>query len=347
MAKKGLFKFIGLSLLLFLVLGAGVGFVAFRAINGPNVSNDQDEYTLYIPQGSNFEEVVASLNQQKILLDESTFRRIAQLKKYPQLVKAGKFKLKGGWSNMALVNHLRSGKQEPVKVVINQVRTLEKFAGAATRGLQADSSKLLQLVQDPQFVDSLGFEKESVIGLFLPDTYEFFWNTNEKQIVARLVKEYKKFWNEKRLKKAEGLKMTPKQVSTLAAIVEEETYHNDEMDDVAEVYLNRIERGMALEADPTVKYAVGDFAIRRVLTKHLQVDSPYNTYKYPGLPPGPICLPSKQAIEAVLNPAEHDYIYFCAKDDFSMYHAFAKNHRQHVLNAKRYHAALNRKRIFK
>lgn len=347
MAKNGLLKFLGFSFLLFLILGAGLAYVAFQAIKGPNVFENKEGHTLYIPSGSTFETVVADLVDNKIIKDESTFRRIAQLKKYPQLIKAGKFKIKGGWNNDNLVNHLRSGKQDPVKVVINQVRTLEKFAGAATKGLQADSSRLVDLLENKVFIDSLGYKPQTLISLFLPDTYEFFWNTNEKQVIERLITEHKKFWNESRLQKAKSLELSPVEVSTLASIVEEETYHKDEMDDVAEVYLNRLERGMALEADPTVKYAVGDFTLRRVLTKHLEVDSPYNTYKYPGLPPGPICLPSKEAIKAVLNPAEHDYIFFCAKDDFSMYHAFAKNHRQHVLNAKRYHNALNRKRIFK
>lgn len=347
MEKKGVLKSIGCLFMILLVLGGGVAFAAFHAIKGPNVSESAEGHIVYIPSGSTFDMVVDSLVQKKIIQDESTFRKIAQLKKYPDLVKAGKYKIEGGWSNSDLINHLRLGKQEPVKVVINQSRTLDRFASAATKGLQADSTKLYDMITDPKIVDSLGYKKETIISLFLPDTYQFNWNTNEKQVIERLSKEHKKFWNKKRLQKAKALNLSPVEVSTLASIVEEETYHRDEMDDVAEVYLNRLERGMALEADPTVKFAVGDFAIRRVLKKHLEIDSPYNTYKYPGLPPGPICLPSKQAIEAVLNPAEHDYIFFCAKDDFSMYHAFAKTHRQHLLNAKRYHNALNRKRIFK
>jgi len=329
-----------------MVVGIGA-YVGYSMLRGANVAPSKDGHTLFIPSGSVYEEVVTSLVDKGIIKNETSFRKVAELKKYPQLVKAGKYKIKSGWSNTQLVNHLRLGTQEPVKVVINQARTIDKFVSAATRDLEADSTVLISLLNDTDYVQSLGFNDKTIIGLFIPDTYQFNWNTSEKEVVDRMVNEYKKFWNDERLAQAKKMNMTPEEVSTLASIVDEETYHTEEMDDVAGVYLNRLERGISLDADPTVKFAMGDPTIKRVLLKHLEVDSPYNTYRNAGLPPGPICLPSKQALEAVLNPAEHDYIYFCAKPDFSMYHAFATNLREHNLNAKRYHNALNRKKIFR
>lgn len=340
-------KFFKWFLLLGLMVIGIAAYVGYSMLQGANVAPNKEGHTLFIPSGSNYEAVVSSLMDGGIVKNETSFRKVAELKKYPKLVKAGKYKIKGGWSNIQLVNHLRLGTQEPIKVVVNQARTIDKFVSAATRDLEADSTKLMSLLSDDEFIQSLGFNKKTIIGLFIPDTYQFNWNTNEEEVVDRMVKEYKKFWNAKRLAKAKKMNMTPEEVSTLASIVDEETYHIEEMDDVAGVYLNRLERGISLDADPTVKFALGDPTIKRVLLKHLEIDSPYNTYRNAGLPPGPICLPSKQALEAVLAPAEHDYIYFCAKPDFSMYHAFATNLKQHNLNAKRYHNALNRKKIFR
>ncbi len=332
--------------MLLAIIGGGVAWYFYNMIYGPAVSGKQDQYTLFIPSNADFDQVMDSLTHHKIIKNEQALRWVAQRMSYPDNIKSGKYTIDAGMNNRELIGKLRLGKQEAVKVVVNSYRDFTKMAGAVGRNLEADSSKLLQLLNDPTYLKSIAYETHTVSSLFLADTYQFNWNTNEEQFVERMQKEYKKFWNDERRKKAADLNLSILEVNTLASIVEEEAYHKEEMPKIAQVYLNRLQKGMLLQADPTVKYAVGDFTIKRVLNKHLETDSPYNTYLYAGLPPGPICLPSKNAIEAVLNPVEHNYLYFCAKDDFSMYHAFAHNLKQHLINARRYQNALNRKRIF-
>jgi len=344
MGKKSI---LGILLVLGLIVGGGIGYYFYQQIYNSNIqSNKSGKHILYIPTGANFETVVQNLTQNSILKDEQSFRWVADKMKYPDKIKPGKYIIPTNLSNRELIHKLRLGENETVKVVINSARTLPDIVGTATRNIEADSLKFLQLLQSPEVLKSLKRNPETVMSMILPDTYELFWHTNEDKLLKRLLKEYDKFWTPAKLDKAKTLNLSPFEVITLAAIVEQETYHHDEMDDVAGVYFNRLKKGMLLQADPTVKYAVGDFEIKRVLNKHLEVDSPYNTYKYAGLPPGPICVPSKKAIDAVLSPVEHKYLYFCAKEDFSMYHAFATNLKQHMINARRYQKALNQKKIF-
>lgn len=339
-------KWILLSLVLLLIIGSIVGWYAYSIVYGSNVSDRQDSYELFIPTGADFETVIDSLKSNKIIKDEWAFRWVADRMQYPEKVKSGKYLIKSGGSSREILNLLRSGKQEPIKVTINSARDLSKMIGTVGKKLEADSTKLLNMLESETYTKELGYTPETVSAFFLPDTYEFFWNTDEQGFIDRMKKEHDKFWTDERKAKATAVKLNPFEVSTLASIVQEEAYHNDEMDDIAGVYLNRLKKGMLLQADPTVKYAVGDFTLKRVLNVHLETESPYNTYLNAGLPPGPICMPSKNAINAVLNPAEHKFLYFCAKDDFSMYHAFATNLRQHLINARRYQSALNKKRIF-
>ncbi len=346
MASKAL-KFFGVGFLLLCIVGAVVAWYAYGIIYNPNIKESNNPHYIYLTNDATFDTVVKELEENDVLYDVESFKRVAGLMKYQKNIKPGKYLIDQGMNNRELVHKLRLGKQESVKVVINKVRELEKFVGAATRNIHADSAKLLKMLQDPNYLKDNNMTATSLFTEFIPDTYEFYWNTDEDAFIQKMKTEKEKFWNDDRYRKAEQKELSPYEVAVLASIVDEEAYHLDEMDEIAQVYLNRLAINMALQADPTVKFAVGDFTLKRVLNVHLEKDSPYNTYMYPGLPPGPICLPSKTALDAVLNPAKHDYLYFCAKDDFSMYHAFAKNLSQHMRNATKYQNALNKKKIFK
>jgi len=215
---------------------------------------------------------------------------------------------------------------------------------AATK-LEVDSTELATILADPAYLDSTGFKKEALLSLFIPNTYQFKWSTSTKAFLKRMQKEYNKFWTPERKAKASAKKLSVQEVATLASIVDQETNQADEMDMVAGVYLNRLKKDWPLQADPTVKFALQDFGLRRILNKHLEYDSPYNTYKYPGLPPGPICIPSMQALNGVLDATDHKYMFFCAKPDGSGYHSFAQTLKEHNRNAKEYHKMLNKRKI--
>ena len=242
---------------------------------------------------------------------------------------------------------LRSGSQTPVKFTFNNIRTLEQFCQCVDEQLEIDSTELLNTVVNNPHLKELGFNKYTIPTLFIPNTYELYWNINAEEFIEKMLKEYNRFWNEERLKKAENIKLSPVEVSVLASIVDKETTKVGEMPRIAGVYLNRLNKNWLLQADPTLVFAHGDFEMKRVLDVHKEIESPYNTYKYVGLPPGPICLPSIAAIDAVLNAENHKYMYFCAKDDMSGYHVFARTMREHNINANKYRKALNKKRIWK
>ena len=246
--------------------------------------------------------------------------------------------LTDGMTNQKLINMLRMGYQTPVKVVFNNIRTVEQLAGRISEQIEADSLAIITAINDNPDVDAT---------TFIPNTYEFYWNVDAVDFVEKMVTEHKRFWNETRLKKANALKLTPHQVSVLASIIDKETTKTSEMPRIAGVYLNRLRQHWPLQADPTLVFALGDYNIRRVLDVHKNIDSPYNTYKYAGLPPGPICIPSIAAIDAVLNAEKHKYFYFCAKDDLSGYHVFAKTITEHNKNAEKYRRALNKNKIYK
>jgi len=221
-------------------------------------------------------------------------------------------------------------------------------AGKASANIEADSIAILNKLTDPEVVRKYGFEKETFKAMFLPDTYYSEWDTDADEFLERMAGEYKKFWTPERIQKAKDLNLSQSQITTLASIVQaEQQMYPQERAAIAGLYLNRLKIGMRLQSDPTVVYAVGDFNINRVLTKHLSVPSSYNTYMNAGLPPGPINIPTKQAIDAVLNAEDNDYLYMCAKADFSGYHAFAKNHNEHIRNARAFQKALNDRKIYK
>lgn len=243
------------------------------------------------------------------------------------------------------VRRLKLGWQSPVRLTVPSVRTIERLAGSLSKQLMMSEQEITDVLSRPAYVDSMGYTAETLPALFIPNTYEIYWDISADQLMRRFQKEHTAYWTEERLKKAAAQGLTPVEVSTLASIVDEETANEAEKPIVAGLYLNRLHRGMLLQADPTVKFATGDPTLRRILHKHLAIDSPYNTYVHEGLPPGPIRIPSMSALEAVLNPARHNYLYMCAKEDFSGTHNFAATLSQHNANARRYQQALNKRGI--
>ncbi|MHC1775511.1 MAG: endolytic transglycosylase MltG [Lentimicrobium sp.] len=337
-----------LFLLIITLIILVAGFFLYEAIYKPNVYTGESESAYFtIPTGSNFDSVKKQLYIHGLIIHRKSFELVARLKKYDQMVKPGRYKLTSDLGNFQLVNILRGGKQEPVMVIFNNIRTPDQLASRISKQIEADSLSIIRLLNDSAYLDSLGVTKTSLFTIIIPDSYEFYWNTNARAFISRMKTESEKFWNSDRTEKLKALNLNRHEVITLASIVEKETNKNDEKPRVAGVYLNRLTKGWLLEADPTLVFAHGDFEMRRVLNVHKQIESPYNTYKHTGLPPGPICLPSIASIDAVLNREKHDYMFFCAREDFSGYHNFARGIEQHNLNAWKYQQALNRKNIYK
>ncbi|MGM9760436.1 MAG: endolytic transglycosylase MltG [Parabacteroides sp.] len=322
---------------------ASAGFWAYRQAWRPNFQPEKTMY-VYVDRQKDFEQLCNQL-QNAGCRDLASFRRVAAFLDYPNQLKTGRYAVKPGMSNWELVNHLRRGNQVATRVVFNNIRLKEELAERLDDQLMLRADELLQLWNDSLYCDSLGFTPVTLPTLFIPDTYELYWNISSAKLMQRMLREYKAFWNEERLAKAEKIGLKPVEVAILASIVEEETAAVDEYPIVAGLYLNRLKAGIPLQADPTVKFAVGDFTLRRILTAHLEIESPYNTYKHVGLPPGPLRIPSRKGLEAVLNPMSHTYIYMCAKEDFSGRHNFARTLAEHNRNAERYRAELNRRKI--
>jgi len=323
------------------------GYFAYLLVFKPNVNIEEEFTHFYIPTGSNYQQVKELLINNQILKNSQTFHWVAQRKNYPSLVRAGRYRIQRGMGNNALVNLLRSGRQDPVNVTFNNIRSREQLAGVITRNLEADSASVLKIMNNEEKMRAFGLNRETAKLLFIPNTYEFFWNTSAEQLFDRMYREYSNFWNEGRRQRAEAIGMNPVEVGILASIIRLESHKPDEMPRIAGVYINRLRRNIPLQADPTVIFAIGDFSIRRVLYRHLTFDSPYNTYKYRGLPPGPISLPEPYVIEAVLNYETHDFLFFSAHYDFSGYHVFARTYREHRVNARRYQNVLNQRNIMR
>lgn len=324
------------------------GYMLYRDIFAPNTKFQEKQVYLYIPTNANYEAVKQLIAP--FVKDMARFEMVANKKAYPQREnKSGKFLLKNGMSSNDIVNSLRQN--VPVNLAFNNQERLENFAGRIGSQIEADSLSLLTAFKDPKFLAENGFAESNVLAMFVPNSYEFFWNTSALKFRDRMAKEYRKFWTEERIAKATQQNLTPIQVAILASIVHKETVKKDERPKVAGVYLNRLAKGMKLEADPTVIYAVklktNDFnqVIKRVLYKDLETDSPYNTYMYEGLPPGPIAMPDITALDAVLNPEKHNYIYFCASVTNFGYHEFAVTPAQHEVNRQKYVAWVNNQGI--
>lgn len=272
---------------------------------------------------------------------------LAQLKHYEKRIHTGRYAIRPEESAYQLMGRLQTGFQEAVNLTIGSERLISRLAGRMAQRLMVDSVEIMSYLTDTAVVRQLGYTAETLPSLFLPDTYQVYWNTSVERLIARMQREHTRFWNAEREAKAKELGMSKEEVATLASIVEEETNNRQEKPVVAGLYINRLKRGMLLQADPTVKFALQDFALRRITFDHLRTDSPYNTYIYPGLPPGPVRIPSKEGIDAVLNYTRHNYLYMCAKEDFSGTHNFASSLSQHTANARRYQQALNSRKIYR
>jgi UPF0755 protein len=313
----------------------------------PNIRiGKQKECYIYIPTGSTIDDVYKILYKQNYILNRSNFEWLAEKKKYAKRIKPGKYKLKNRMSNNELINNLRSGKQEIVRISINRISSIEDLAGYICHELEADSVSLLHLMKNDSYLSKFNLTSYTVLTMIIPNTYNFLWNTSAEGFLSRMHVECKRFWNKERKEKAFEMEMTPEQVVILASIVNEETNIISEYPVIAGVYVNRLKTKMPLQADPTVKYALGNIKLKRILHKHTEFPSVFNTYLHSGLPPGPISIPSIKCIDAVLNYQKHSYLYFCANSDFSGTHLFAKTLSQHNRNAEAYQNALNSKKVF-
>ncbi|MDJ0365611.1 endolytic transglycosylase MltG [Hymenobacter sp. H14-R3] len=340
--RRNRFATVSVVLGLFLVC---FSYYFFQIFYTANVDTKDRPVYVYIHKGDDWQKALRSTEKTGAIIDKLSLHLVGKLMGYnkPGAVKPGRYELVNNATNRQVINLLKSGRQTPLKLTFTNVRLRRELASKLSKQIDAKPRQIDSLLSSPNYTRSLGFDTTTVLSMFIPNTYELYWNTSAQNLMQRMKTEYEKFWTPERDAAREKLGLTRVQVSTLASIVEaEQQQHADERPRIAGVYLNRLKRGMKLQADPTVVYANGDFGIKRVLNVHLQKDSPYNTYKYAGLPPGPINLPSIASINAVLHPEANDYLYFCAKEDFSGYHAFAANEQQHLVNAHRYQAALSR-----
>lgn len=327
-----------------LVLLAGGGLTSYLLFYTYPVKTSKPSF-IFIDEDDTFDSICVKMERDLLAQSLTGFKFLGSVSKYPQHIHSGAYRFSKDDNTFKIFRNLKAGHQTPVKMIIPSVRTVDQLVKRVAPQIMADSAEIAQLLNDSTFCSKLGFNKATLPALFIPNTYEVYWNMDARAFIKRIQREYNSFWNEKRKKKAEALHITPLEVSILASIVEEETANNAEKPQVAGLYLNRLKIGMPLQADPTIKFSMQDFGLRRILFKHLEVESPYNTYKYAGLPPGPIRIPSVIGLESVLNRADHDYLYMCAKEDFSGTHNFAKSLSVHQNNARRYQQALNRRKI--
>ncbi|WP_420147532.1 endolytic transglycosylase MltG [Spirosoma sp.] len=340
--KIGLFLTISILLTTF-------SFYFWQVFKSPNlqVQDNDKTFALLIRKGAMFESVMDTLKTYKVINDETSFRFLAKMMKYPELVKEGRYEIKPKMGNREALVKLRSGNQDAMPVTFNSMRQKSDLIQRLGSKFEFGPEALGKLLNDPATCEKFGFDTTTIVCMFLPNTYEMFWTIKPEALLERMGSEYKKFWTPERQAKAKELGLTQTQTQVLASIVASETNKRDEQPRVAGVYLNRLKKGMKLEADPTVIFALRDFTIRRLLNRQLTVDSPYNTYRYTGLPPGPINLPAPATIDAVLNAEQHDYLYFVVNANFTGYHTFSKTLSEHMANARLYQAALTRMKIMK
>lgn len=317
-----------------------VGGYAAWQVFGPTVSAPESKY-FYIKTGTVYSDVRQSLIDQKIISSTYFFDLISKQLKYPGKVKAGRYQIKKGSSLLSLIRMLRSGNQHPVNLVINKLRLKEDLAQKIAANFECDSASVMDVLNDAETLQKFKVNNHTLMTIVVPNTYSMLWNASPKKIIDKLYAEKEKFWNAERQAKAKAINLTPEQVYTMASIVEEETNKEQDKGLIASVYMNRIHSGIRLQADPTVKFAMKNFALKRILLKHLTYDSPFNTYINAGLPPGPICTPSTKTIDAVLNAPQTNYIYFVAKPDWSGLSNFCQSYEEHLVNAKNYQRFLD------
>lgn len=340
--KIPVFLLIPISLLI-------IGFIfSYKLLFANNISsnNGKKNHIIFILTGSNYNDVLSTLKNERLLVNEETFKIVSKKLKYDSNIKPGRYVIPNNLGNLFLIRKLRSGAQDPVNITFNNIQNKEQLAEKVSQKLEATKTDLLKEFNNAQFLDSLQLNEDNFATIFLANTYEFYWNTSAKQFTERMLKEYHKFWTDSKLKKAQALSLSPTEVTILASIIQKESNHYDEYPRIAGVYINRLNIGMPLQADPTVMFALKKLGInRRVYNADLKIKSPYNTYINKGLPPGPICLPERKSIEKTLEAEEHKYLYFCAKEDFSGYSSFAETWEEHLANARRYQKALNERNI--
>ncbi|MBP5457785.1 MAG: endolytic transglycosylase MltG [Paludibacteraceae bacterium] len=324
---------------------AVVGFIYYRTMLSPNVVVKGEPKYLLVYEEDTFDDVVKHLKKLGAMKDMDSFIRTAKRNGYPEQICPGRYKLEDGMSNYLLVHRLINNRQAPLSITFNNIRTKKQLAQRLSEQLMMKEADLLDLLNDPVALSEFGVSPESSVALFIPNSYEVYWTVTPNDLLCRMKKEYDKFWTKERMNKLAEVGISQLEVSTLASIVEEETNKLEERPMVAGLYLNRLRKGMKLQADPTVKFALGNFALRRLLSGHLSVNSPYNTYQNFGLPPGPIRIPSMNAIDAVLNYARHDYLFMCAKSDRSGYHDFTVTFDEHKGNATKYRKSLDERNI--
>lgn len=327
--------------LIFLVLVIIIGAYAGWQLIGPTVKQPEEKY-FYIKTGSTYASVKDDLINQKIVANPFWFDNLAHYRDYKNNVKAGRYEIKKGMSIYELITMLRNGNQAPVNLVITKIRTIDGFVNRTEDKFEFDSAAMYSYITNPDTLQKYELDTNTVIAAIMPNTYTYFWNTTPDKVFRKLYTEYERFWNDERRSKAKALGFSPVEITTLASIVDEETNYEPERGNIASVYINRINSNMPLQADPTVKFALKDFSLRRIFQKHTKFPSPYNTYVVRGLPPGPICTPQPETIDAVLNAPKTEYLYFVAKSDFSGAHVFTTNYQDHLKYAREFQQALNR-----
>ena len=318
----------------------------YQMLYSPNFLINAEDKFIIIEENTDFNGLIKKLEDDTLINDILSFSFLSKLMEYQENIKIGAYKVKMNMSNYEMITMLRSGNQTPIKLTFTYARKIEDLAEKIATKLKMSKDDLLNYLNE-NINNYGGFKITDTISIFLPDTYEVYWNISPEKLTNKMYSEYKKFWNEERLSKLDKINLNQKEAIVLASIVASESRMLDEADRIAGLYINRLNRNMRLQADPTLIFAANDFTIRRVLNKHKKIKSPYNTYIHRGLPPGPIRLASKKYIDAVLNYEKHNYIYMCAKEDFSGYHAFATNLSDHNRNAKKFQIALNMRKIYR
>jgi UPF0755 protein len=326
--------------LVFAILGISFVFYGWQVVNTPNFLVDREDRILQIPENATFKDVQRLLHEGRYVEDLMSFSFLAKLMNYDDNVKAGRFVIEQNMTNLQAIRLFRMNNVQTVRITFNNVRLIPELAEKITKNLSVGKEEFEAALINFAGSNTYGFTKETIISMFIPNTYEVYYTISAEQLIQKMYNEYHKFWSEERLQKAKQIGLTPFEISTLASIVQAESVRDDEAPVIASLYLNRLKKGIPLQADPTLVFAANDFSLKRVLNEHKAIDSPYNTYKYPGLPPGPINMPNIKTLDAVLNHAETDYYYMCAKEDFSGRHNFTNNYEDHMRNAAKYQRAL-------
>jgi UPF0755 protein len=322
------------------ILGISFSYYAYQIVYTPNILVDKEDRLFIVKQGATFKDVQKELHEGDYIQDLISFSFLARITGYDEEIKPGRYILRKNMTNLTALRVLKSGKQEPVRITFNNVRLPRDLAEKITKNIGMKPEEFEAALISFAMNNNYGFTKDNVMVMFIPNTYEVYYNVTPAALIEKMHNEYESYWNNERKEKAKKIGFTPIEVSILASIVQAESIREDEAPVIASLYMNRLKKGIALQADPTLVFAVGDFSLKRVLNEHKEIDSPYNTYKYPGLPPGPINMPEINSLDAVLNYTPTNYYYMCAKEDFSGRHNFTNSYEEHMKNAAKYQRAL-------